>query len=104
MTDDLSRKSKRLICAVLFGLAITAFSSWPLWGASFDGLELILMSLLMMPGAIVAIAVAGNPHVFSRSIVVTANLAIYTGLVYALLCIRRHSVSVVGKKLEKKSV
>ena len=54
--------------------------------------------VLMMPGALLAIVVAGNPHVFNRWVVVLGNLTFYMGVTYALLGIGADGKTAKGKK------
>ena len=94
-----SARGKRMLCAVLFSLAITVFSGWMLFGVFMDAPVLpVVAGLLMVPGALVAIIVAGNVHVFNRWVVVLGNLIFYTGVTYALLGIAADSKTAKGKK------
>jgi hypothetical protein len=88
-----------MLCAVLFSLAITVFSAWPLFGVFMDAPVLpAVAGLMMMPGALLAMIVAGNPHAFNRWVVVLSNLTFYTGVAYALLGIGPDGKTAKGKK------
>ena len=94
-----SARGKRMLCAVLFSLAITVFSSWPLFGVFMEVPVLpVVAGFMVMPGALLAMLVAGNPHVFSRWVAVLGNLTFYTGVTYALLGIAADSKTAKGKK------
>lgn len=97
MNYDAHSRRRRLLRAFLWGLTITLLCCWPLFVSSLDFPDIVgsLLGLLLMPGAIVAIIFAGgNVHTPLRSVIVLANVVIYTGLFYALLGIRRRSTRV----------
>jgi len=89
-------RRQRLLRAFIPAFAVTAVGCWPMfWLGVFDGPEIIgyLLGFMMLPGGMAAIVVSGNVHVFSHAVVVLVNLAVYTGIIYALLGIKSPTIN-----------
>ncbi|HSS97997.1 MAG TPA: hypothetical protein VLK33_13245 [Terriglobales bacterium] len=71
---------KRLGAAMAIGLLISALP-WFLQNYTV----LAPLQLLMIPGAFIAVALAGNVHAYSLTVVVFANMVLYALPVYFFL-------------------
>gem|GEM_PF-5891439 len=84
------RPLTRLIIGVIVGVIIT---SLPWLARNHEALSPI-SSILLMPGAIVAILLSGGSiHDYSETILLTANAGFYAWITYLFLRPRRQKIS-----------